>query len=108
MAARIKRLYHPDEIKEKIKTSQLINLLTAVALTGKDPQGFPVTPVRIDAAKTLLKKVVPDLAAVEHSGSVEHISVREMTREQLEIIASSGSGRANSSPGRDTKPYSTH
>jgi hypothetical protein len=44
-----------------------------------------MTSVQVRAAEVLLKKVVPDLAAVEHSGetSVQHvISAEPMTAEQ--------------------------
>lgn len=69
MAARIKK-YHTDEIRQKIKTSQLVNLLTSVALTGRDAAGQEVGTVRIEAAKTLLRKVMPDLTSTELSGDV--------------------------------------
>ncbi len=63
MAAR-KQLFHPDEVKQKIKTSQLINRLQENALSKKEV----LTRGQIDSIKALLAKTVPDLKAVEHSG----------------------------------------
>jgi hypothetical protein len=63
MAAR-KQLFHPDEVKAKIKTSQLINRLQENALSKEET----LTRGQIDSIKALLSKTVPDLKAVEHSG----------------------------------------
>ena len=65
MAAR-KQLFHPDEVKAKIKTSQLINRLQLNALSKKET----LTRGQIDSIKTLLAKTLPDLKAVEHSGGM--------------------------------------
>ena len=65
MAAR-KQLFHPDEVKKKIQTSQLINRLQENALSGKE---F-MTSGQIASANSLLDRVVPKLKAVEHSGEV--------------------------------------
>lgn len=59
-----KQLWHPDEVKKKIQASQLINRLTAHALSDS-----PIMDAsQVTAAVKLLGKVVPDLKAVEHSG----------------------------------------
>lgn len=63
MAAR-KQLFHPDEVKQKIQTSQLINRLQENALSKKEM----LTRGQIDSIKTLLAKTVPDLKAIEHTG----------------------------------------
>jgi len=65
MAAR-KQLFHPDEVKKKIQTSQLINRLQTNALAEVE---F-MTAGQIASATTLLDRVVPKLKAVEHSGEV--------------------------------------
>lgn len=63
MAAR-KQLFHPDDVKQKIQASQLINRLTEHALSA--------TPImdasQVTAATKLLGKVVPDLKAMEMTG----------------------------------------
>ena len=76
MAAR-KQLFHPDVVKEKIQTSQLINRLTKHALS-KNPI---MDASQVAAAKTLLAKTVPDLKAIEHSG--ELTLTHEQALEQL-------------------------
>ncbi len=58
MAAR-KQLWHPDEVRQKIQASQLINRLMAHIKSD--------TPLRdssqVTAATKLLNKVLPDLSA---------------------------------------------
>lgn len=74
MAARINR-QHAESIKEKIKTSQLVNRLSAFALSELDAQsGRPVemSPAQVKAAIALLKKTLPDLQNVEGSMDLHH------------------------------------
>ena len=66
MAAR-KQLFHPDDVKDKIKTSQLINRLTDHALSEKTLMDAS----QVAAAKALIAKTIPDLKAVEHSGNAD-------------------------------------
>lgn len=74
MATR-KQLWHPDEVRQKIQASQLINRLTKHALS-KEPI---MDASQVNAAVKLLGKVVPDLKAVEHSGGLD---VTTQTKEQ--------------------------
>lgn len=70
MAAR-KQLFHPDEVKKKIQTSQLINRLQNHALcTPDDPDAAKkyMNADQVRAAFGLLAKVVPDQKAVDGSG----------------------------------------
>jgi hypothetical protein len=55
-----KRLYHPDEVREKIKTSQFINRLTSFINGDID-----LSPHQVTAALGLIKKTLPDLQAIE-------------------------------------------
>ena len=59
MAVR-KRLYHPDEVRRKIKTSQLVNRLNSF-VQGK----IHMEPHQVTAALGLIKKTMPDLSAVD-------------------------------------------
>lgn len=73
MATR-KQLFHPDEVKKKIQTSQLINRLQNHALfTDHDDEAkcrkTLMTDSQVRAAFGLLDKVVPSLKAVELSGN---------------------------------------
>ena len=68
-----------QRVREKIQASMLIRALHD-CVEGRNK----MTSVQVRAAEVLLKKVVPDLAAVEHSGetSVKHvISSEPMTVE---------------------------
>ncbi len=67
VAAR-KQLFHPDEVRQKIQASQLINRLTKHA-NSKQPI---MDNSQVRAALGLLNKVVPDIRAVEISGTGEN------------------------------------
>jgi len=69
MAARLKP-YHEQEVRDKIQGGQLVNLLQQIALEGKY-NGEKVATERIRAAEILLKKILPDLKALEHEGFVD-------------------------------------
>ncbi len=64
MAARTLRPKHSDEIRAKIQASQLINRLTDHALGDVE-----LTSTQVRAIEILLKKSVPDLSAMELTGS---------------------------------------
>ena len=65
MAARINKIRHDENTRAKIQASQLINRLEDHVLNGVD-----MKPTQVAAALGLLKKSVPDLSAVEHSGDM--------------------------------------
>lgn len=67
MAAR-KQLFHPDEVKQKIQASQLINRLQGHVFSDEPLMDAS----QVTAALKLLGKVVPDLKAIEHSGQGEN------------------------------------
>lgn len=59
MAVR-KRLYHPDEVRQKIRTSQLVNRLNKFVM-GE----IELSPHQVTAALGLIKKTMPDLSAID-------------------------------------------
>jgi hypothetical protein len=72
-----RRLYHPEEVRAKIKTSQIVNRLINF-INGK----IELSPHQVSAALGLIKKTMPDLQAIEntHKGDSAHplvISQRE-------------------------------
>lgn len=73
MAAR-KNLMHSELVRERIKASALVNRLTQF-IEGK----ISMEPHQVTAALGLLRKVVPDLQAVELSGEVKakHVVMAE-------------------------------
>lgn len=71
MAVR-KQLAHDVKTREKIQTSQLVNRLQNCAL-GK----IDLTKEQLRSIEILLKKTLPDLQAIDHTGSVEqNVTVR--------------------------------
>jgi len=75
MAARLNP-QHDQRTRLKIKTSQLINRLQSF-VNGK----VEMQPHQVSAALGLLKKTLPDLASIEHSGGVDqHFVVSLPTR----------------------------
>lgn len=63
MAAR-KTLKHPDKVRERIQTSQLVNRLTDHAL-GK----CSMEASQVRAAEILLRKSLPDLQQMQVTGA---------------------------------------
>src|SRR5262245_41486126 len=71
--AKRKMLCHPDYIREKIRTSQLINRLQKCAF-GE----ISLTMTQLRAIEILLRKSIPDLAAAEIKGELTHRYVVEV------------------------------
>ena len=65
MAERLRKR-HQDEVRTKIQTSQLVNVLQNHAL-GID-EDKEITPTRMKAIEILLRKALPDLSSTEISG----------------------------------------
>jgi len=64
------KLLHParaEEIRAKIQSTLIINKLENHILAGDE-----MSSSQVSAAIGLLRKSVPDLSSVEHSGEVEH------------------------------------
>jgi hypothetical protein len=66
MAARLNRR-HQDMVRDKIQATQLINRLEDHALGILE-----LSQTQIKAIEILLKKTLPDLSAVEHTGDEEN------------------------------------
>ena len=60
MAGREAGFRHTQKTRDKIKGAQLVNRLFAGAMGEVE-----LTPAQVNAAKTLLNKVLPDLQSVE-------------------------------------------
>lgn len=86
MAARLNGA-HAKDIRDKIKTSQLINRLQDFVLGGADPKtGDPIDidPQRLKAIEILLRKALPDLSSVTLGGDdtnpIRHVIERRIVR----------------------------
>lgn len=85
MAARLNKR-HQDFVRDKIQASQLINVLQnhALGLTEQE-----LTPTRLKAIEILLRKSVPDLSQVAHTGE-EGGPVETITRIELAAMSDNG------------------
>ena len=83
-----KRIWTPDIVRQRIRTSMITRRLTEHVLGNVE-----MTTSQVTAALGLLRKSLPDLTAVSHSGSVETVRPNELTNEQLADIAAGSSPR---------------
>lgn len=73
MAARTRKIQHDADTRAKIKAGNIINRLTKL-IEGE----IEMPPHAVTAALGLLRKTLPDLTSVEHSGDVATTYVVEM------------------------------
>lgn len=66
MAARSSKVLLHEQWREKIQASMLLNRLRDHALGKCD-----MSPTQVRAAEVLLRKTLPDLSSVDHSGAIE-------------------------------------
>jgi len=66
MAGRRAGYRHTQATRDKIQAAQLINRLYAGAMGEVE-----LTPAQVNAAKTLLNKVLPDLSSVEVDAALQ-------------------------------------
>lgn len=87
MAGRKPGFRHQDEVRRKIQASALVTRLHSIAMGTAD-----ATPAQVNAAKSLLNKVLPDLKSTELTGGLHMLTNPEkLTDEQLAAIATTGS-----------------
>lgn len=67
MAARTRKVKHDDFTREKIRVTQLINRLEKHALDGG-----AMEQTQIKAIEILLRKSLPDLTSVNHTGGTDN------------------------------------
>jgi hypothetical protein len=102
MAVR-KRLAHPEVVRQRIQTSQLVNRLTDHAHGHVE-----MTSTQVTAALGLLRKSLPDLTAITHSGSIETTKPEELSDERLAHIAAGSSSGASETPWSEEEPREIH
>ena len=83
MAARIRK-HHQDEVRARIQTSQLINVLQDHAFGHSEE----ISQSRMKAIEILLRKSLPDLSAVVVSGDDEN-PIHTVSR--IELVSLVGS-----------------
>lgn len=98
-----KNLTHPELVRQRIQTSQLVNRLTDHAFGNCD-----MSPTQVSAALGVLRKSLPDLSAIAHSGSIETTKPEELTDAELAHIATSSSAGASEEAGGEEVPSELH
>lgn len=94
MPARVNKLRHDENTRAKIKVALIIQRLQAFALGENDPS--TKKPVHMDANQVkvslgLLRKVLPDLSSVDHTGDLSVRHITEMSDQELMgVIAEAG------------------
>jgi hypothetical protein len=73
MPARTRKIRHDDETRMKIKAGNIINRLQKL-IDGQ----IEMAPHAVTAALGLLRKTLPDMTSVEHSGEVTKTYVVRM------------------------------
>lgn len=76
-----------EKWREKIQASQLLNRLRDHAMDGEKVK---MTATQVKAAEILLRKVIPDLKAIEHSGEV---NLHKLTDAELDAQITEAAAR---------------
>jgi hypothetical protein len=103
MAARLNKA-HQDDVRLKIKTSQLVNRLQDYALEASDAKTGETVEIdagRLKAIEILLRKSLPDLSSVTMQGDadggpvlIKDVTAAEILEAKLNEIASRAAGTA--------------
>jgi hypothetical protein len=70
-----RRAMHSELVRDRIRTTALLNRLQGYLLGNKDPRTkkpIHLEPHQVAGILGLLRKALPDLQSIEHSGEVEH------------------------------------
>jgi len=102
MAARL-TTRQADLARESIKVSLLVKKLTD-HVHGK----VEMAATQLRAAEILLKKCLPDLQSVEHTGEMSFKDAGQLSREELVSIAATGSAGVAQADGCDGEPAPVH
>jgi hypothetical protein len=103
-----RRPWTPERVRERIRVTKLVQALELHAL-GK----IEMSPSRIRAAEVVLKKALPDLTAVEHSGFIERPPTREeilarLTELHARAVERVDNGRTDGAAQPDLGAPTTH
>lgn len=102
MAAR-NRTWTPEIVRQKIRSSMLINRLQNHVL-GR----IEMSKTQLSAARILLSKTVPDLSAISISGGLGLLKPDDLSDNDLTHIATAGRDRAVEAPPGPKEPDSVH
>jgi hypothetical protein len=85
----VKGAWTPDKVRQRIQTSMLVKRVENHALGNEE-----MTKTQLAAALGLLRKTLPDLSSIEHSGQLNVRRADELTDAELAAIASGSSAGA--------------
>jgi hypothetical protein len=85
-----RRRPHSEVVRDRIRASGIIARLVKHVF-GE----IELSATQVRSAEILLKKVVPDLKQIEHTGAIEYRNVRDLTDAELIAIAARGLARAD-------------
>jgi hypothetical protein len=106
-----KTLSHVQIVRDRIRTSQLVKRLQGFVEGKLDPKTkrpIELSSPQVRAALGLLRKTLPDLTAVTHSGKIEFTKPETLSDEQLADIASGRRGGAPEATLREEEPDQLH
>lgn len=95
------RQWQPQIVRDRIRVGGIVRRLYQ-HVAGE----IEMSPTQVRAAEILLKKTLPDLTSVEHSGSISNREMHDFTRDELIAIAG-GEGVA-AEDGRAGEPAAIH
>jgi hypothetical protein len=93
MAARLNRK-HQDDVRAKIQSSQLINVLQRHVFEGTE-----LKKSQVSAAIALLRKTLPDLTQVDAAVLTAHVTPRELSDAELTELVTSNDQQDGSGAG---------
>lgn len=93
----------PEKVRERIRTGLILRRVQEHALGNLE-----MTQTQLKAAEILLRKAVPDLRSIEHSGTVTNRYVHEFSDAELAAVASGSSAGITRPEDRASEPQGVH
>lgn len=104
------RAHRRDNLREYLRGAAYVRVLEGIAAKAHELDKDSVAGYSLKAKiyLDLLAKVLPDLKAVEHSGSIDSGKPEELTDARLAYIARAGSNGAAEAPSSQKEPSELH
>jgi hypothetical protein len=104
------RRVRQENLRESLRAHAYVRVLESIAAKADKLHKDDVAGHALKAKiySDLLAKVLPDLKAVEHSGSIDSGKPEELTDARLAHIARSGSDRTAEAPVSQKEPSELH
>jgi hypothetical protein len=99
----VKGAWTPDKVRQRIQTTMIVKRLEDHILGDAE-----MSKTQVAAAMGLLRKTLPDLCSVEHSGQLNVRRADEMTDAELAAIATGRSAGAAEQASGVSEPPELH